>query len=160
MIAWQMCITRNKFCGILSRLAHFMVNLVSKKWPFSACFQDDRPHSSGRSPVCQVPVSDEGHFCSIAKGSNDCKRLFNKTSSTPWCLSIVHFEVEISRFWTLFQDVRLERAVASPKQAIYLPRQFPVRSATLPKLHAAHRPGVWDVPPGRDGRNLCSASRG
>ena len=39
-----------------------------QEWPFSACFQDDHPQSSGRSPVRQVGVSNQGRSSSIAIG--------------------------------------------------------------------------------------------
>ena len=69
------------------------------KWPFWGCFHDDRPENSGRSPVCRVGVSDEGRCSSIAIGlSNDGKWVFNEACTMPWCHTVVHFEVKMSRF--------------------------------------------------------------
>ena len=39
-----------------------------QKWPFLGCFQDDRPESSGRSPLRQAGVSDEGRCSFMAIG--------------------------------------------------------------------------------------------
>ena len=70
-----------------------------QKWPFLGCFQDDRPQNSGRSPVCQVGVCNEGRCSSMAIGlSNDGKWVFNKACTMPWCHTVVHFEVKTSRF--------------------------------------------------------------
>ena len=67
--------------------------------PFLGYFQDDRSESSGRSLVCHVGVSDEGRCCFIAIGpSKDGKWVFNKTCTMPWCNTVVHFEVKMSRF--------------------------------------------------------------
>ena len=55
-----------------------------QKWPFFGGFQDDRPESSGRSPVCQVGVFNEGRSSSVAIGlSKECKRVFNKACTMP-----------------------------------------------------------------------------
>ena len=70
-----------------------------QKWPFLGCFQDDHPESSGRSPVCQVGLSNEGHCSFIAIGlSKECKWVFNKACTMPWFHAAVHFEVKMSRF--------------------------------------------------------------
>ena len=70
-----------------------------QKWPFLGRFQDDRPESLGQSPVCQVGVSNEGRCSSMAIGlSNDGKWVFNKACTMPWCHTVVHFEVKMSRF--------------------------------------------------------------
>ena len=48
--------------------------------------------------MCHVGVSNEGHASSTAIGlSNDCKRVFNEASLTPWCHAVVHFEVQMSQ---------------------------------------------------------------
>ena len=94
-----MRITTNKFRCISSRLARPMLDLVSKKRPFLGCFRDDRPENSGRSPVCQVGVCNEGRCSSIAIGvSKDRNLVFNKARTMPWCHTVVHFEVKISCF--------------------------------------------------------------
>ena len=95
-------ITTNTFRCISSRLAHSTANSVSKNgrfWVVFGCFQDDRPESSGRSPVRQAGVSDEGR-CSfmVFALSKDGKWVFNKACTTPWCHAVVHFEVKMSRF--------------------------------------------------------------
>ena len=91
--------TTNKFGCILSRLANCTADLVSKKRPFLGCFQDDCPESSGRSPLCQVGVFNEGRSSSITIGlSNDGKWVFNKACTMPWYHAVVHFEVKMSRF--------------------------------------------------------------
>ena len=40
--------------------------------------------------------------------SNDGKWVFNKACTMPWCHTVVHFEVKMSRFWAVFQDKRLD----------------------------------------------------
>ena len=68
-------------------------------WSVFGRFQDDRPESSGRSPLRQAGVSDEGRCSFMAIGlSNDGKWVFNKACTTPWCHAVVHFEVKTSRF--------------------------------------------------------------
>ena len=77
----------------------FYGRLSVKKWPFLGCFQDNRPENSGQLPVCQVGVCAEGCCSSVAIGlSNDGKRVFNTACTMPWCHTVVHFEVKISRF--------------------------------------------------------------
>ena len=68
MTGEQTRITTNKFLAGSSRLARSMADLVSKKMAVWGCFQDDRPENSGRSPVCQVGVCNEGRCSSIAVG--------------------------------------------------------------------------------------------
>ena len=68
-----------------------------QKWPFLGGFQDDRPENSGRSPLCQVGVCNEGRCSSMAIGlSNDGKWVFHKACTMPWCHTVVHFEVKMS----------------------------------------------------------------
>ena len=70
-----------------------------QKWPFLGCFLDDRPESSGRSPVCQVGVCNESRCSSMAIGlSKDGTWVFNKVCTMPWSHTVVHFEVKMSRF--------------------------------------------------------------
>ena len=99
-------ITTNKFGCVSSCLARSTADTVSKYGRFGAvfgCFQDDRPESSGRSPLRQAGVSDEGRCSFIAIGlSKDGKWVFNKACSTPWCHTVVHFEVKMSRFPAAF----------------------------------------------------------
>ena len=88
----QRRITTNKFRCVLSCLAHSMANLVSKNGR-------DRPETSGRSPVCQVGVCNEGRCSSMEIGLlKDGKWVFNTACTMPWCHTVVHFEVEMSRF--------------------------------------------------------------
>ena len=102
MTGEQMRITTNKFRCVLSRLARSTADLVSKNgrfWAVFGYFQDDRPERSGRSPLRQAGVSDEGPSSFMAIGlSNDGKWVFNKACTTPWCHAVVHFEVKMSRF--------------------------------------------------------------
>ena len=97
-----MRITTNKFRFVLSRLARSMADLVSKNgrcWAVFGRFQDDRPESSGRWPLRQTSVCDEGRCSFMAVGlSDDGKWVFNKACTTPWCHAVVHFEVKTSRF--------------------------------------------------------------
>ena len=101
-------ITTNKFRAVSSRLARSTADLVCKKgrfWAVFGCFQDDRPESSGRSPLRQASVSDEARSSFMAIGlSNDGKWVFNKACTTPWCHAVVHFQVKTSRFRAVFQD--------------------------------------------------------
>ena len=70
-----------------------------QKWPFLGCFQGDRPENSGRSPLCQVGVFNEGRSSSITIGpSKECKWVGNKACAMPWCLAVADFEVKMSRF--------------------------------------------------------------
>ena len=70
-----------------------------QKWPFLGFFQDDRLENSGRSPVFQVGVCNEGRCSSMAIGlSKERKWVFNKACTMPWCHTVVHFEVKMSRF--------------------------------------------------------------
>ena len=49
--------------------------------------------------MCQVRVCNEGRCSSMAIGlSNDGKWVFNKACTMPWCHTVVHFEVKMSRF--------------------------------------------------------------
>ena len=102
MTGEQRHITTNKFRCISSRLAHYTADLVSKNGRFTAvfgCFQDDRPERSGRLPLRQAGVSNEGRCSFMAIGlSKDGKWVFNKACTTPWCHAVVHFEVKMSRF--------------------------------------------------------------
>ena len=87
-----------------------------QKWPFLGCFQDDRPENSRRSPVCQVGVCNEGRCSSMAIGlSNDGKWVFNKAWTMPWCHTVVHFVVKMSRFCAVFWDHRHDRGGTSLK---------------------------------------------
>ena len=122
----QGCITTNKFGCILSCLARSKVDLVSKNgrfWAVFGCYQDDRPESSGRSPLRQAGVSDEARCSFMAIGlSNDGKWVFNKACTTPWCHAVVHFEMKMSRFPAVFQDNRRNHGGTSLKQAVFLQR--------------------------------------
>ena len=49
--------------------------------------------------MCHVGVSDEGRCCFIAIGPpKDGKWVFIKTCTMPWCNTVVHFEVKMTRF--------------------------------------------------------------
>ena len=119
-------ITTNKFRCILSRLARSTADLVSKNgrfWAVFGRFQDDHPESSGRSPLRQAGVSDEGCCSFMAIGlSKDGKWVFNKACTTPWCHAVVHFEVKMGRFPAAFQDHRRNHGGTSLKQAVFLQR--------------------------------------
>ena len=94
-----MHITRNKFRGILSRLACSMADLLSKIGLFSAFFRGDGHENSRRSVVCRVGIFHEDHSASTAIGtSNLCKWVINKPCCALWCHSVVHFEVKMSGF--------------------------------------------------------------
>ena len=81
----------------LSRPFHGQFSV--QNWPFLGGFQDDRPESAKRSPVCQVGVCNEGCCSSMAIGlSNDGKWVFNTACTMPWCHTVVHFEVKMSCF--------------------------------------------------------------
>ena len=103
-----------------------MADLVSKNgrfWADFGCFQDDRPKISGRSPLRQAGVSDEGRCSFMAIGlSKDGEWGFNKACTTPWCHAVVHFEVKISRFPAAFLDHRRYGGGTSLKQAVFLQR--------------------------------------
>ena len=46
-----------------------------------------------------VGICNEGRSSSTAIGlSNDGKWVFNKACTMPWCHTVVHFEVKMSRF--------------------------------------------------------------
>ena len=63
------------------------------------CFQDDRPESSGGSPLRQAGVSDEGRCSFMTTGVlKDGKWVFNKACTAPCSHAVVHFEVKMSRF--------------------------------------------------------------
>ena len=45
-----------------------------------------------------VPVSNEGRCSFMAIGlSKECKWVFNMACAMPWCHTVVHFEVKMSR---------------------------------------------------------------
>ena len=49
--------------------------------------------------MCQVGVCNEGRCSSMAIGlSNEGKWVFNVACTMPWCHTVVHFEVKMSRF--------------------------------------------------------------
>ena len=49
--------------------------------------------------MCQVGVCNEGRCSSMAIGlPNDGKWVFNVACTMPWCHTVVHFEVKMSRF--------------------------------------------------------------
>ena len=53
--------------------------------------------------MCQVGVCNEGRCPSKAIGlSNDGKWVINKACTMPWCHTVVHFEVKMSRFGAVF----------------------------------------------------------
>ena len=59
--------------------------------------------------MSQASVSNDGRSCFKTIGQlNNCKRVFNEVSLTPWCHAVVHFEVEMSLFWLVFQGNRPE----------------------------------------------------
>ena len=95
-------ITTNKFHCISSTLARSTADLVSKNgrfWAVFDCFQDNRPESSGRSPLRQAGVFDEGCCSFMAIGlSKDGEWVFNKACTMPWCHAVVHFEVKLRGF--------------------------------------------------------------
>ena len=47
--------------------------------------------------------------------SKDGKWVFNKACTTPWCHTVVHFEVKMSRFPAVFQDNRRNHGVHMSK---------------------------------------------
>ena len=65
-------------------------------------------------PVC-VPWTYVWH-CAIGEW------LFNKAAAMPWCHTVVHFEVKMSRFTGVFRDDRPNHGSTSAKQAVFLPR--------------------------------------
>ena len=54
--------------------------------------------------------------------SNDGKWVFNKACTMPWCHTVVHFEVKMTRFPAVFHDDRSNRGGTSPKQAVFPPQ--------------------------------------
>ena len=52
--------------------------------------------------------------------SKDGKWVFNKACTTPWCHTVVHFEVKKSRFQAAFLDNRRNHGGTSLKQAAFL----------------------------------------
>ena len=49
--------------------------------------------------MCQVGVDNEGRCSSMAIGlSKNGTWEFNKVCTMPWCHTVVHFEVKMSRF--------------------------------------------------------------
>ena len=79
-----------------------LADLVSKNgrfWAVFGCFQDDRSQSSGRSPLRQGGVYNEGRCSSMAIGlSNDGKWVINKACTPPGCHAVFYFEGKMSRF--------------------------------------------------------------
>ena len=51
--------------------------------------------------------------------SKDGKWVFNKACATPWCHTVVHFEVKMSRFPAAFKDNRRNHGGTSRKQAVF-----------------------------------------
>ena len=51
--------------------------------------------------------------------SKECKWVFNKACTTPWCHAVVDFEVKMSRFPAVFQDHRRKHGGTSLKQAVF-----------------------------------------
>ena len=49
----------------------------------------------------------------------------------PWWHTVVNFQVKMSRFWAAIQVNRPNRGSTSAKQAVFLPRRFPMRYARL-----------------------------
>ena len=95
-------------------------------------FSGQRIESSGRSPLCKVGTSNEGRCSSMANGlSNDGKWVFNKACTMPWCHTVGHFEVNMSRFCALFQDDHPDRGGKSLRQAVFLQRCFAMLYARL-----------------------------
>ena len=73
--------------------------------------------------MCQLGVCYQGCCSSIAIGlSKECKLLFKKACTMPWCHTVVHFEVEVSRFCAAIQENRPDRGSISAKQAVVLTR--------------------------------------
>ena len=73
--------------------------------------------------MCQVNVCNEGRCSSMAIGlSNDGKWVFNMACTMPWCHTVVHFEVKISRFSAVFEDDCPGPGGTSAKQAAFLQR--------------------------------------
>ena len=68
--------------------------------------------------MCRVGVCTKGRCSSMAIGlSNDGKCMFNN-----WCDTVVHFEVRLSRFWTVSKDNRRYHGGTSLKHAVVLQR--------------------------------------
>ena len=110
----------------------FYARFSVQKWPFMGCIRDDRPKNSGRAPVCQVRVCNEGHCSSTAIAlSKDGKWVFNKACTMPWCHTVVHFEVKMSRLSAVFPHNRPDRGGRSLKQMALLQRGFPMCYARL-----------------------------
>ena len=120
------CITKNTFGCISRHLALSTANIVSKNgrfWAVFDCFQDDRLESSGRSPLRQAGVSDEGRCSSMLIGlSKDGKWVFNKACTTTWCHAVVQVEVKVSCFPAAIQDHRRNHGGTSIKEAVFLQR--------------------------------------
>ena len=56
--------------------------------------------------MCQVGVCNEGRCSSVAIGlSNDGKWVCNVACTMPWCHTVVHFEVKMSRFDPCFRTI-------------------------------------------------------
>ena len=71
--------------------------------------------------MCQVGVCNEGRCSFIVIGlSNDGKWVFNEACTMPWCHTVVHFELKMSRFEAVFDDDRPDCGGTSLKQAVFL----------------------------------------
>ena len=54
--------------------------------------------------------------------SKDGKWVFYKACTTPWCHTVVHFEVKMRCFPAVFEDNRPKHGGRSLKQAVFLQR--------------------------------------
>ena len=54
--------------------------------------------------------------------STDGKLVFNKPCTTPWCQTVVFFDVNMNRFPAMFQDNRRNHGGTSLKEAVFLQR--------------------------------------
>ena len=55
--------------------------------------------------MCQVGFFNEGRSSSVAIWlSKECKQVFNKACTMPWCDTVVHVGVKMSRFFAIFRD--------------------------------------------------------
>ena len=69
--------------------------------------------------MCQVGVLNGGRSSSTMIAlSKECKWVFNKACTMPWCHAVVHCEVKMS----CFTDDRADCGITSPKQGVFLPR--------------------------------------
>ena len=53
---------------------------------------------------------------------NECKWVFNKVCTMPWCHTMVHFEVKMSNFRAAIQENCGDRGSTLAKQAVSIPR--------------------------------------